>query len=85
MQLMKYSTSDWLDIVTIRVEGATSSWVNAVLQDVAAGHKAAFLTWRNFTQAMMHWFEPVTKVEEAQKQLRALRQTGRVGGYIQKF
>ena len=56
-----------------------------MLQDVATGRRAAFLTWRAFTQAMIHRFEPVTEIEEAQKQLRALRQTGRVGGYIQKF
>ena len=34
---------------------------------------------------MIHRFEPVTEVEEACKQLRALRQTSRIGGYIQKF
>ena len=85
MRLMRYSPSDWLDIVAMRVEGAASSWVNAVLQDVAAGRRAAFLTWRQFTQAMIHRFEPVTETEEARKQLRALRQTGRVSGYIQKF
>ena len=34
---------------------------------------------------MIHRFEPVTETEEARKQLRALRQTGRVSGYIQKF
>ena len=33
----------------------------------------------------MQRFEPVTEVEEAQKQLWALRQTGRVAGYVQKF
>ena len=31
MRLMKYSPSDWLDIVAMMVEGAASSWVNAVL------------------------------------------------------
>ena len=31
MKVMKYSPSDWLDIVDMRVEGAASSWVNAVL------------------------------------------------------
>ena len=76
MQLMRYSPSDWLDIVAMRVEGVASSWVNAVLQDVAASRRAAFLTWRQFTQAMIHRFEPVTETEEARKQLRALRQTG---------
>ena len=49
MRLMRYSPSDWLDIVAMRVEGAASSWVNAVLQDVIAGRRAAFLTWRQFT------------------------------------
>ena len=41
---MKYSPSDWLDIVAMRVEGAASSWVNVVLQDVAVDHRIAFLT-----------------------------------------
>ena len=85
MRLMEYSPSDWLDIVAIRVEGAASSWVNAMLQDVATGRRAAFLMWHSFIQAMIHGFEPETEVEEARKQLRALRQTGRVRGYIQKF
>ena len=49
MRLMKYSPSGWLDIMARRVEGAASSWVNAVLQDVAVGHRVAFLTWRQFT------------------------------------
>ena len=34
---------------------------------------------------MVQQFEPVTEVEEARKQLQALRQTGRVVGYVQKF
>ena len=46
IRLMKYSPSDWLDIVAMRMEGAVRFWVNAVLQDVAVGHRAAFLTWR---------------------------------------
>ena len=67
MRLMWYSPSDLLDIVAMRVDGAASSWVNAVLQGVAAGRKATFLTWRQFAQAMIHQFEPVTEMEEAQK------------------
>ena len=31
MRLMWYVPSDWLDIMAMRMEGATSSWVNAVL------------------------------------------------------
>ena len=67
MWLMRYSPSDWLEFVAMRVEGAASSWVNAVLQNVAVGRRAAFLTWRQFTQAMIHWFELVTEMEEARK------------------
>ena len=67
MRLMNYSPSDWLDIVAMRVEGAASSWVNAVVQDVAAVCRAAFSTWRQFTQAMIHQFEPVTEIEDAQE------------------
>ena len=71
--------------MAIRVEGAANSCMNAVLQDVAAGQRVVFLIGRQFTQAIIHWFEPVTEIEEAQKQLQALRQTRRVSEYIQKF
>ena len=48
MRLMKYSPSDWLDIMAMKVEGAASSSVNVVLQDVATSCRATFLTWRQF-------------------------------------
>ena len=31
MKLMRYAPTNWLDVVAMRVEGAVSSWVNAVL------------------------------------------------------
>ena len=85
MTLMCYTPTDWLDVVAMRVEGAASSQVNAVLQDIFAGHRPVFRTWAQFKEAMVQQFEPTTEVEEVQKQLRALRQTGRVAGYVQKF
>ena len=85
MRLMRYAPTDWLDVVAMRVEGAASSWVNAALQDVATGRKPVFRTWAQFKDAMVQRFEPVTEVEEVQKQLQELRQTGRVAGYVQKF
>ena len=85
MRLLHYAPTNWLDIVAMRVEGAASSWVNVVLQDAVAGCMPVFCTWAQFKEAMVHQFELVTEVEEAQKQLRALRQTGRVVGYVQKF
>ena len=36
-RLMKYAPTDWLDVVAMCVDGAASSWVNAVLQKVADG------------------------------------------------
>ena len=38
-----------------------------------------------FRDAMVQRFEPVTEVKEVRKQLKALRQTSRIAGYIQKF
>ena len=67
MGLMRYHPSDWMDVVTIRVEGAMSTWVNAVLQEVATGHRPTFATWKEFQKAMIHRFKPLTEVEEARK------------------
>ena len=69
MKLMRYAPTDWLDVVAMRVEGAVSSWVNAVLQDISAGRRPVFHTWAQFKAGMVQQFEPVTKVEEARKQL----------------
>ena len=48
VKLMWYSPFDWLDIVAMRVDGAANFWLNAVLQDVATSHRAAFLMCRQF-------------------------------------
>ena len=85
MRLMCYAPTDWLDVVAMRVEGATSSWVNAVLQEISEGRRPVFRTWAQFRDAMVQRFEPVTEIEEVREQLRALRQTGRVTSYVQKF
>ena len=61
------------DVLAMRVEGATSSWVNVVLQDISKGRRPVFHTWAQFRDAIVQWFEPVTEVEEARKQLKALR------------
>ena len=43
LQVGKYSPSDLLDIVAMRVEGVMRSWINVMLQDLSVGHRAAFL------------------------------------------
>ena len=67
MRLMHYTPIDWLDVVIMRVKGATSSWVNVALKDVAEGHRPMFHTWAKFRDAMVQQFEPVTEVEEVRK------------------
>ena len=85
MRLMKYPPTDWLDIVAMRVEGAASSWMNAALVAIERNQHPCFIDWVDFSAATIAAFEPVTELEEAQKALRALRQTGKVATYIQKF
>ena len=53
MKLMRYTPTNWLDVVAMRVEGAASSYVNAVLQDVVVGHRPVFCTWAQFRDAMV--------------------------------
>ena len=65
MKLMRYTPTNWLDVVVMRVEGAASSWVNVVLQDISAGRRPVFCTWAQFKEAMVQQFEAVTEVEEA--------------------
>ena len=36
MRLMHYAPTNWLDMVARWVKGAASSWVNVVLENVAA-------------------------------------------------
>ena len=67
MRLMHYAPTDWLDVVAMRVEGATSSWVNVVLQEISEGCRPVFCMWAQFRGAMVQRFEPVTKIEEAPK------------------
>ena len=85
MRLMHYDPMNRLDIVAMRIEGAASSWVNATLQAIQLGWRPYFADWEDFCAAMIAAFEPITETEEARKQLRALKQTGRVAGYIQRF
>ena len=53
MKLMYYAPTNWSDVVAMQVEGTASSWVNAIMQDVAVGHKPIFCTWTQFKEAMV--------------------------------
>ena len=67
MRLMHYAPTNWLDVVTMRVDGIVSNWVNAAPQDVAEGRRVVFHTRALFRDAMVQRFEPVTEVEELRK------------------
>lgn len=45
MKLMQYVPSDWPDVVAMRVDGAMSSWVNAILLDATKECCPPFCTW----------------------------------------
>ena len=53
MRLMHYTPTDWLDVVAMRVEGAASSSVNAVLQEISEGRRPVFHSWAQFRDAMV--------------------------------
>ena len=53
MRLMRYAPTDWFDVVAMRVEGAASSWVNAVLQDISEGRRRVFCMWAQFRDTMV--------------------------------
>ena len=53
MRLMRCAPTDWLDVVAMRVEGAASSWVNVVLQDISKDCRLVFCTWAQFRDTMV--------------------------------
>ena len=53
MRLMCYIPTNWFDVGVMRVEGTASSWVNVVLRDLAARHRAVFHIWAQFKEAMV--------------------------------
>ena len=85
MQLTNCPPKDWLDIVAMRVEGAASAWLNAVLVSIERGRQLHFLDWDNFKTTMIATFEPLTELKEARKALQALCQMSKASNYIQKF
>ena len=65
MRLMCYPSTDWVEIVATRLDGAASSWMEKELQVAHRKHRVALTMWGEFTDAMTRAFEPATVVEEA--------------------
>ena len=85
MRLMDYPQAKWIDIVATRTEGAAASWLSHEQIAMERGMRALWAGWADFSQEMIRAFEPTTDDALARQQLAALKQTGRVAGYIQKF
>ena len=85
MRLMDYPQAKWIDIVATRTEGAASSWLSHEQIAMERGTHAPWAGWADFSQEMIRAFEPTTDDALARQQLAALKQTGRVAGYIQRF
>ena len=47
--------------------------------------RAPFASWADFCGQFTATFEPTTDQELARQQMKALRQTGRVAGYLHRF
>ena len=82
---MDYPTAKWIDIVATRTEGAAASWLSHEQIAMERGTRAPWAGWAEFSQEMIRAFEPTTDDALARQQLAALKQTGKVAGYIQKF
>ena len=85
MSLMDYPQRKWIDIVATRTEGAANSWLTHEQDAMARRTRTPWATWKEFAQEMIQAFEPTTDESVARQQLAALKQTGRVSSYIQKF
>ena len=85
MSLRNFPQEKYVAVVANQTEGAAQAWINQVLQDIETGKRNPFADWEDFKAAMCAAFEPVTATEESRRQLRNLRQTGRVRAYVQRF
>ena len=74
-----------MDIVATRLEGAALSWVNTELTRIQRRQRAPFHSWEDFCAVFTRMCEPTIDQELARQQMKALRHTGRVAGYLQRF
>ena len=85
MRLMNYPEGSYIDIVATRTEGAAVSWLNHEQQAIERRTRAPWRSWDEFREEMVRAFEPTTDEAVARQQMAALKQTGKVAGYIQRF
>ena len=75
---------DWVEIATLRLDGVAVTWANALFLEASEGKRMPY-TWEEFHRHIIARFESINENEEARRELRELRQIGRVVGYTTKF
>ena len=64
LQLSQFSAEDWVEIATLRLEGATETWANALLLEVFEKKQMPYM-WDEYQTPMIARFESITENEEA--------------------
>lgn len=82
---MRYAEADYIDIVATRTEGAAASWLSHEQLAIERRTRTPWRSWENFRDEMVRAFEPTTDEAMARHQMAALKQTGKIAGYIQRF
>ena len=85
MTLMSYPARKWILIASTRLEGHALSWYSSHTRRTDLGEPADWRSWTEFCGALRRTFAPLDDEEDARRQLKELRQTGRVAGYTAKF
>ena len=85
MSLMNYPANKWVLIASTRLEGHALSWYTAHARSVQEGTGRDWQSLTEFVGALRKNFAPLDDEEDTRRQLKELRQTGRVAGYTAKF
>ena len=85
MTLMNYPRDQWILISSTRLEGHVSSWFSAQMKSIQRGQRGQWLSWEQYSQELIKIFAPLDEEEDARRQLKELKQMGRVAGYTAKF
>ena len=85
MELMRYPADEWILICSTRLEGHAASWFSAQRKAVREGERRNWLDFAEFSREFVKAFSPHDEEEAARRDLKELRQLGRVSGYTARF
>ena len=82
---MRYLADEWILICSMRLEGHAASWFSAQRKAVREGERRNWLDFAEFSREFVNAFSPHDEEEAARRDLKELRQLGRVSGYTAHF